>query len=70
VCQALLLIWIFEASDENVRNLLDALTDAGFGTATLTNSQEILSNEITIFKDRVRIDTPGLIFDGHGSVVR
>jgi len=58
---------LIEASDENVRNLLDALTDAGFGTATLTNSQEILSNEITIFKDRVRIDvqtsTPGLIFD-------
>jgi len=58
---------LIEASDENVRNLLDALTDAGFWTATLTNSQEILSNEITIFKDRVRIDvqtsTPGLIFD-------
>ncbi len=59
------MIWI--SSDENVRNLPDALTDAGFGTATLTDSQEILSNEITIFKDRVRIDvqtsTPGLIFD-------
>jgi len=38
------------------------------GTATLTNVDEILSNEITIFKDRVRIDvqisTPGLSFQG------
>ena len=36
------------------------------GTATLTNVDEILANEITIFKDRVRIDvqisTPGLQF--------
>jgi hypothetical protein len=36
------------------------------GTASLTNVDEILSNEITIFKDRVRIDvqtsTPGLRF--------
>ena len=37
------------------------------GTATLTNVDEILANEITIFKDRVRIDvqisTPGLKFE-------
>ena len=37
------------------------------GTASMTNIDEILSNEITIFKDRVRIDlqitTPGLQFD-------
>jgi hypothetical protein len=36
------------------------------GTASLTNVEEILSNEMTIFKDRVRIDvqtsTPGLSF--------
>jgi hypothetical protein len=35
-------------------------------TASLTNVEEILSNQITIFKDRVRIDvqtsTPGLRF--------
>jgi hypothetical protein len=46
--------------------LLDALLEAGMGTASLTDVDEILSNEITIFKDRVRIDvqtsTPGLIF--------
>jgi predicted nucleotidyltransferase len=56
-----------EASRENAGRLLDALTDAGMGTATLTNADEILSNEITIFKDRVRIDvqtsTPGLNFE-------
>jgi len=58
---------IIEASEENARCLLEALLDAGLGTASLTNTEEILSNEITIFKDRVRIDvqtkTPGLIFE-------
>ncbi len=58
---------LIEASEENALHLLDALLDAGLGTASLTNKDEILSNEITIFKDRVRIDvqtkTPGLIFE-------
>jgi hypothetical protein len=58
---------IIEASEENARRLLDALLDAGLGTASLTNKEEILSHEITIFKDQVRIDvqtkTPGLIFE-------
>jgi len=58
---------LIEASNENARRLLDALLDAGLGTASLTNKDEILANEITIFKDRVRIDvqtkTPGLIFE-------
>jgi len=35
-------------------------------TATLTTAEELLSNEITVFKDRVRIDvqtcTPSFIF--------
>ena len=57
---------LIEATQENARHLLDALLDAGLGTASLTNADEILSNEITIFKDRVRIDvqinTPGIIF--------
>ena len=57
---------LVEATYENIRRLLDALSDAGMGTASLTNVDEILSNEITIFKDRVRIDvqtsTPGLHF--------
>lgn len=58
---------LIEATPENTQRLLDALIDAGMGTATLTNVDEILSNEITIFKDRVRIDvqisTPGLQFE-------
>jgi predicted nucleotidyltransferase len=57
---------LIEPTRENARLLLDALLDAGLGTASLTDVDEILSNEITIFKDRVRVDvqtkTPGLIF--------
>jgi hypothetical protein len=55
-----------DATPENTQRLLEALLEAGIGTASLTNVNEILSNEITIFKDRVRIDvqtsTPGLSF--------
>ena len=57
---------LIESSPENARRLLAAMLDAGMGTASLTNVDEILSNQITIFKDRVRIDvqisTPGLRF--------
>ena len=57
---------LIEATRENTRHLLDALLDAGLGTASLTDEEEILSNEITIFKDLVRIDvqikTPGIDF--------
>lgn len=57
---------LIEATPKNTRKLLDALLDAGIGTASLTNAEEVLSNELTIFKDRVRIDvqtsTPGLLF--------
>ncbi len=58
---------LIEATQENVQHLLQALLDAGLGTASLTSVDEILSNEITVFKDRVRIDvqtsTPGLSFE-------
>ena len=58
---------LIEATSKNVQRLIDALIDAGMGTATLTSVEEILANEITIFKDRVRIDvqisTPGLEFE-------
>ena len=57
---------LIEATPDNVQRLLNALLDAGFGTASLTNAETILENEITIFKDRVRIDVqtsaPGLNF--------
>ena len=57
-----------EASLENSRRLLDALREAGLGTATLITPEELLGHEITVFQDRVRLDvqtsTPGLTFAG------
>jgi hypothetical protein len=57
---------LIEASPENTRRLLDALLDAGLGTAALTSVDDLLANEITIFRDRVRLDvqtsTPGITF--------
>jgi len=57
---------LIDPTDDNAQRLLSALVDAGFGTATMTNAQEILDHEITIFNDRVRIDvqtrTPGVSF--------
>jgi hypothetical protein len=58
---------LIEPTKENAQRLLDALSQAGFGTAELTTADEIISTEITIFTDRVRIDvqtsTPGLSFE-------
>jgi hypothetical protein len=57
---------LVEATRDNAQRLLDALLDAGLGTAALTTAADILANEITIFKDRVRVDvqtsTPGILF--------
>jgi len=57
---------LIDATPENDQKLLDALTDAKLGTASLVSAEELLTHEITIFKDRVRIDvqtvTPGLNF--------
>jgi tRNA nucleotidyltransferase/poly(A) polymerase len=57
---------LIEATAENARRLLSALAEAGFGTATMTNIQDIIDHEITVFNDRVRIDvqthTPGITF--------
>jgi predicted nucleotidyltransferase len=57
---------LIEASTENAEQLLAALIDAGFGTAAMTNAQDVVAHEITVFNDRVRIDvqtrTPGLSF--------
>ena len=59
---------LIEATPENTRRLLAALLDAGLGTASLTTVEDVLANEITIFRDRVRVDvqtsTPGIAFDG------
>jgi hypothetical protein len=59
---------LIEATPGNTRRLLDALLDAGLGTAALTTPDDVLANEITIFRDRVRLDvqtsTPGITFAG------
>ncbi len=57
---------LIEATSENATRLLDALLEAKLGTASLTTPDRLLANEITIFKDRLRVDvqtrTPGLEF--------
>jgi hypothetical protein len=57
---------LIDATRENAQRLLEAFLDAGLGTAALTTADELLANEITVLKDRVRIDvqtrTPGLSF--------
>jgi hypothetical protein len=57
---------LIEPTPNNSQRLLDSLLEAGLGTASLTDVQELLSNEITVFKDWLRIDvqtsTPGLNF--------
>ncbi len=57
---------LIEATKGNAQRLLDALLDAGLGTASLTSVEDLLAHEITVLKDRVRIDvqtsTPGLTF--------
>ncbi len=58
---------LIRADAGNARRLLDALLEAGLGTASLTTPEDLLANEITVFRDRVRLDvqtsTPGLDFD-------
>jgi len=58
---------LIDATPENANHLLEALTEAGLGTAGLTSADEILNNAITIFEDRVRLDvqteTPGVTFE-------
>ncbi len=58
---------LIEATPDNAQRLLDALLEARLGTASLTSADELLAHEITIFKDRVRIDvqtaTSGLRFE-------
>jgi hypothetical protein len=58
---------LIEATLDNAKHLLDALMDAGLATASLTTPEEILAHEITIFKDKVRIDVqtsiPGASFE-------
>jgi hypothetical protein len=58
---------LIEPTEDNAGRLLKALLEAGLATAAMTTAEELLANEITIFKDRVRIDvqtsTPGIMFE-------
>ena len=57
---------LVEPTVDNAVELLRALEEIGFTTATLTTAQEVVTNEVTVFKDRVRIDVltvaPGIRF--------
>ena len=57
---------IIEPSSENAEKLLKALIDAGMRTAELTSVDDLLSHEITIFKDYILLDVqtrnPGVDF--------
>jgi hypothetical protein len=57
---------LIDPTRKNAQRLLDALLEAGLGTASLTSVEDLLAHEITVFRDRVRIDvqtaTPGLRF--------
>jgi hypothetical protein len=57
---------VIAADPDNAQRLLDAFLDAGLGTAELTTAKQVAAHEITIFRDRVRIDvqtaTPGIEF--------
>jgi len=52
---------------DNVSRLLDGLLDAGLGTAALTHAEQVQRHEITVFRDRIRVDVqtsaPGLSFE-------
>ncbi len=58
---------LIRATPDNARGLLQAFEDAGLGTAALTTVDELLANEVVIFKDRIRVDvqtrTPGIDFE-------
>jgi tRNA nucleotidyltransferase/poly(A) polymerase len=57
---------LIDATPDNATKLLEALLEAGLGTSALITPDELLNNEITIFRDRVRVDvqtaTPGIQF--------
>ena len=57
---------LIETSLDNAQRLLQALLDGGMATAFLTTAEDVLANEIAVFKDRARIDVltcaPGIEF--------
>jgi hypothetical protein len=57
---------LIEATEDNAIRLVKALDEAGLATASLIDPVGVLSHEISIFKDYVRVDvqtsTPGIDF--------
>jgi len=57
---------LIEATLENAQRLLKAMKEGGLATAAMISPEELLAKEITIFRDRARIDvqtsTPGIDF--------
>lgn len=47
---------LIEPTLNNAKRLLTTLKGVGFGTAGLTNAQKIIENEVSIFKDYIRLD--------------
>ena len=45
-----------EPTARNAEKLLKALKGAGFGTASLTSPQKVITNELTVFEDYIRLD--------------
>lgn len=58
---------LIRATPANARALLSALLDAGLGTAAQIDAEKLLAHEITVFRDRLRIDvqtsSPGIRFE-------
>ncbi|MDR3688954.1 MAG: hypothetical protein P4L46_06210 [Fimbriimonas sp.] len=58
---------LIDATVVNAKDLLAAFEEANLGTALLTTPEEVISQEKTIFRDRLRIDvqtsTPGADFE-------
>jgi hypothetical protein len=58
---------LIEPTLKNAKRLLQAMSEAGLGTASLASADEVLATEITIFTDRIRLDvqtsTPGIVFE-------
>lgn len=47
---------LIEATHDNARCFLDAMTDAGLSTASLISAEQLLERELTIFRDHVQVD--------------
>jgi hypothetical protein len=58
---------LIEATTANAERVLNAMREAGMGTASLIEVDALLGNEVTIFQDFINLDvqthTPGIAFE-------